>query len=67
MDKFWMVWKVGDKGPTHKHPSLESAKTEAERLALIHALGTDEVVEMVILEALAVGRRRSIIWEDIRT
>lgn len=33
MEKFWMVWRDDSSASTVQHPSLQSAKQEAERLA----------------------------------
>ena len=36
-DKFYVVWKKGGfKKPKNAHPSIESAETEAQRLAELH-------------------------------
>lgn len=31
--KFWMVWNPNGRTPTYRHLTLESAKSEAQRLA----------------------------------
>jgi hypothetical protein len=33
MNTFWMVWNEGNRQPTFKHKTEESARKEAERLA----------------------------------
>ena len=35
-NKFWMVWNLDGHAPMVKHPDLESAQKEAERLAKKH-------------------------------
>ena len=32
-NKFYMVYLENERTPTYKHPNIESAKTEAKRLA----------------------------------
>lgn len=54
--KFWMV--VGRGAPTHRHPSKQSAKTEAERLASYNP-GTS----FVVLESLAQVTWSALQWE----
>lgn len=49
MHKFWMVF-VKDAGePTKRHPTLEEAKTEAERLARKEAPRTVYILETVLV------------------
>ena len=33
--KFWMVWVSGKSSPTKRHPALDAANCEAERLACL--------------------------------
>lgn len=47
MDKFWFVWNENGKAPTYKHDTLDSAKKEAERLALLHHTQKFIVLESV--------------------
>lgn len=54
--KFWMV--VGNGEPTYRHPSKQSAKTEAERLARLY---TGQ--EFVVLESLATVVKSDMAWE----
>jgi len=35
-DAFWMVWNANGGKPTFKHPTEESARLEAERLARLN-------------------------------
>lgn len=49
MDKFWMVWNIGNRAPTIKHPTEQSARTEAERLAKMNP-----GQQFAVLEATAV-------------
>jgi len=54
--KFWMVLGCGT--PTMRHPSKQSAKHEAERLARISPGD-----EFVVLESLATVVKSDIVWE----
>ena len=36
MEKFWMVWNEGNRGPEKKHLNENSARNEAERLARLN-------------------------------
>jgi hypothetical protein len=53
---FWMVLGVGT--PTYKHTTLESAKTEAERLA--RACPGDE---FTVLQSIATVKKSDISWD----
>ena len=55
--KFWMV--VGRGTPTHRHPTLQSAKAEAERLARI-----DPTQEFVVLESVSACKKNDVTWTD---
>jgi hypothetical protein len=45
---FWLVWSpTGHKPPSFRHPSIESATTEADRLATAHPGQTFIVLESV--------------------
>lgn len=44
---FWLVWCPTGYDPVHKHPTHESAVTEAERLARLHKGETFVVLESV--------------------
>lgn len=44
---FWLVWNPNGRSPTYKHPSVECATAEAERLARIHPGQTFVVLESV--------------------
>jgi hypothetical protein len=54
--KFWMVLGAGT--PTVRHPSKQSAREEAERLARQHPN-----VEFVVLESLATVVRSDVSWD----
>lgn len=45
MKKFWMVWNPEGGPPTYKHPTEQSAITEAERLAMNNPRATFVVLE----------------------
>jgi hypothetical protein len=47
MEKFWMVWNENGGSPTCQHPSLESAETEAARLARMKPGSNFVVLESV--------------------
>lgn len=60
--RFWMVWRAGAAGPTHKHATADLAYAEARRLAAAHpgarfyvleAIGT--VAGQVSVESRALG------------
>ncbi len=49
IQKFWIVWNENKERcdfPTRKHPFLEEARQEAERLAQIHRGQTFSVLEL---------------------
>lgn len=54
--KFWMV--VGDGTPYHRHPSKQSAKNEAERLARLYT-----GKEFTVVESLATVVKSDLAWE----
>lgn len=56
---FWFVWNPQRRAPSYKHPSKESAKTEAERLA---RLNPGE--EFIVLESVATCVSRGVVWEQ---
>lgn len=45
MTPYFYVYRVGDRGPTIKHPTLEAAKKEAERLSARHPGATFEILQ----------------------
>ena len=53
--KFWMVLGSGE--PTLRHPSRQSAKREAERLAR-----ANPGEEFVVLEAVATVAKCDLVW-----
>ncbi|WP_255631107.1 hypothetical protein [Caballeronia sp. dw_19] len=54
---FWLVWSpTGHKSPSFRHPSIQSATTEAERLATAHPGQL-----FVVLEPVAARRVDSMI------
>jgi|HubBroStandDraft_2_1064218.scaffolds.fasta_scaffold14614_3 hypothetical protein len=56
-DAFWLVWSpTGARAPRFRHPSEQSATTEAERLARAHPGQL-----FVVLEAIAARRVDSMI------
>lgn len=62
MKPFWMVYGIGQRGPTYQHGSEGSALREAERLAEISP-GTT----FVVLEATQAVRTRRLDHFDLRT
>lgn len=54
---FWMVLGAGT--PTYRHPTIESAKTEAERLARL-----EPGMPFTVLEAVATVVKDDIHWDD---
>ena len=57
--KFWMVIGAGRPGgPTFRHPTKQSAKNEAERLAR-----SNPGDEFTVLESLATVVRSEVQWE----
>ena len=56
--KFWIVLADENGTPTFRHPSLQSAQNEAERLA---RNVTDR--EFTVLESLATVMKRDVVWE----
>ena len=59
MNKFWMVYVEGGRGPAHRHGSLEQAKNEAQRLLV------EEHVRppVYVLECVAVGDYQAVVWK----
>ena len=54
---FWMVYGVGQRSPTQRHDTVESATAEAKRLARAHQ-GT----AFVILRAIG-----AVVKDDLKT
>ena len=54
---FWMVWMCGGAPPTYQHQTAESAKKEAERLA-VQSPGS----VFHVLQSIAACRRSDIQW-----
>jgi hypothetical protein len=59
MEKFWMVWNDGNRNSAYKHPSEQSAKNEAERLAMLNPGQLFHV-----LEATSFCRANDVEWDD---
>lgn len=57
--KFWMVWNERRDVPSHKHPSAEEARREAERLAR-----TNPGQQFHVLELMATCSKNDIQWEN---
>ncbi len=57
--QFWFVWNPAGRAPTYRHPSLVSAKTEADRLA---ALNPGQ--EFVVLQSVGTVRTQRTVWEE---
>ncbi|PXW50709.1 hypothetical protein [Methylobacterium sp. B4] len=62
MKPFWMVYGVGQRGPTYQHDSEGSALREAERLA-----ESSPGTTFVVLEATQAVRTRRLDYFDLRT
>lgn len=58
-EPFWLVWREGNQSPKFKHPTEESARTEAERLATLHP---GEVFH--VLTSVATCRPAGIAWVE---
>lgn len=58
---FWMVYGMGQGGPTYRHHSLESAKTEATRLAR-----ANPGVQFFILETIGTVEKVDVVFTDLR-
>jgi len=60
--KFWMVYGSGKGGPTVLHENLESAKTEAVRLA------NREKVAFYVLRCVGVAAPKAppVEWRDVK-
>lgn len=64
MEKYWLVYVDGERAPIYKHPAIDCAKTEAERLAR-----QNPGKAVAVLEAMCVVRVDEPIlppckWED---
>lgn len=57
--KFWFVWCAERLPPNHKHDSLQSAETEAERLAKFNRSQT-----FVVLEAISAYKIDNLVRID---
>lgn len=58
---FWMVWAVGGDAPTYQHPTEDSARREAQRLArLIPGK------QFVVLETVASYMWDAMVKMDLR-
>ncbi len=60
MNPFWLVWNPVGGPPTYKHPSLESAKAEAERLARLYPGQS-----FFVLGTRGVARKVESAWSDL--
>jgi len=60
MREFWLVWNPLGGSPTHQHPSLHLAKTEAERLARQNP-GQD----FFVLQTCGLARKTDVEWIPI--
>lgn len=60
-DRFWMVYGAGQGAPTARHKSLESARTEAERLARMVP-----GVRFFILETVGAVEKVDVQFIDLR-
>lgn len=56
--RFWMVWNPGNRAPTVKHPTLEKAKAEAQRLAR-----TNPGQEFIVLQSLGAFKTVDVEWK----
>lgn len=60
MNPFWLVWNPSNGVPTFKHPTLESAKAEAERLAAMYPNQS-----FFVLGTCGVARKVETLWTDL--
>ncbi len=60
MNPFWLVWNPHGGVPTYKHPSFDSARKEAERLA---AENPDQ--SFFVLGTQGVARKIERLWSDL--
>ena len=56
---FWMVWNEGNRAPTVKHPSVNAARAEAERLARLFP-----GQKFFLLTAFDCCQKRDVLWES---
>lgn len=62
-EAFFLVWSpTGQTPPVVRHPTFESAKAEAERLALQAPSST-----FFVLEAVGFARKVQVQWTDLVT
>lgn len=61
MTSYYYVYRVGQKGPTIKHPTLTSAADEAERLANQHPGETFEILQCVAVTRTVLAKT---FWMD---
>ena len=59
--KYWLVWRFDGRQPTFRHETLESARLEAERLAV-----ENPGLRFDVLEALSACRKSSVDWTHLR-
>lgn len=60
MNSFFMVWNPVGRAPTHRHPDIASAQTEAKRLAR-----ANEGHEFYVLAAVGRAQFKVVNYEDI--
>lgn len=60
MNPFWLVWNPQGGSPTFKHPTFDSAKAEAERLAKLHPNQS-----FYVLGTCGLARKVESLWTDI--
>ncbi len=58
---FWLVWRPDGAAPAFQHPTEQSARTEAERLARLNP-GR----QFVVLETVAAYSKTDVVTVDLR-
>lgn len=57
MKVFWVVWNPEAGNPTFRHPSYESARTEAKRLAR-----ENPDTQFFVLKSVGCAQRETVAW-----
>lgn len=62
MESKYMIWRRGTKQISYEHPTIDSAKSEAEKIARLSS-----GQEVYVLKQVAVVKLNDVQWEKLDT